>query len=247
MWRSDFRPDEIIPLDDLIVLYDFTYTRHAHTFRCLQSDGKQILFQASDEKDLNLWMSTINYAATFRTADLPLLKSPTHASSEIDACAIDLPHLKERPEPQTKLSTATSIYAASVSSSELGTISPVTQAASHLSAAENDNTQTQDLMFPRSTRSDLTSASSLLPVSTLGFITRGDIERVSASASSYSCQMPDSLFAVQNHRSRSRHQARTDCSCNRNKACSQYCDPGSVQWAHSTSSTASSRDCGSKR
>lgn len=65
-----FRPDLVLSLNDNIALYDSTYTKYPNVFRLLQTNGRQILFQAFDESDLNAWMAVINYSASFRTAGI---------------------------------------------------------------------------------------------------------------------------------------------------------------------------------
>lgn len=202
LWRSDFRPDEIISLDGLIVLYDFTYTRHTNTFRCIQPDGRQILFRASDEADLNLWMSTINYAATFRTAGIRLRMSPYDDRSDGD---LNLPQPKNQSLAQIKFSTATSIYAASISPSELGFMPAASRTDSGDSAADNVDGQMQDLMFPRAITSDLETWKEL-PRSMMHHATRGDIERVSTTQR-FLPSISDSVVAVQDNGARSCHQA----------------------------------------
>lgn len=66
-WLPEYRPDEIISLQDAIALYDFTYSRYPNVFRLILPSARQILLRATDEADLNLWMSTVNYGATFRS------------------------------------------------------------------------------------------------------------------------------------------------------------------------------------
>ncbi|KAF8912823.1 hypothetical protein CPB84DRAFT_1759590 [Gymnopilus junonius] len=64
---SSFRPDESISLKDSIAVYDCLYTKYKNTFRFILPDGRQILLQAVDEKDINEWISRINYASTFKS------------------------------------------------------------------------------------------------------------------------------------------------------------------------------------
>ncbi|EGN98293.1 hypothetical protein SERLA73DRAFT_91578 [Serpula lacrymans var. lacrymans S7.3] len=64
---SIFRPDELFSIKDAVAVYDKSYTKHVNAFRLVLADGRHILFQTSDEKELNEWISRINYASTFRS------------------------------------------------------------------------------------------------------------------------------------------------------------------------------------
>ncbi|KAJ3516784.1 hypothetical protein NLJ89_g903 [Agrocybe chaxingu] len=65
---SIFRPDELFSVKDAIAVYDRSYTKHKHTLRLVLADGRHILLQAADEKDMNEWISRTNYASTFKSA-----------------------------------------------------------------------------------------------------------------------------------------------------------------------------------
>ncbi|PFH54626.1 hypothetical protein AMATHDRAFT_177 [Amanita thiersii Skay4041] len=65
--HSAFRPDEWLAISESIAVYDKTYTKYDNTMRFVTSDGRQILLQATQEKELNEWISMINYASAFRT------------------------------------------------------------------------------------------------------------------------------------------------------------------------------------
>lgn len=111
-WRAEFKPDEMLPLNHMIGLYDFTYTRYANVFRCILPSGRQLLLRASDENSMNLWISTINYAATFRSAGIRL-RMPQGADQKGHRNET-LPEMPERwPLPSTKASAATTISAGS--------------------------------------------------------------------------------------------------------------------------------------
>ncbi|KAG6878425.1 hypothetical protein C0993_007026 [Termitomyces sp. T159_Od127] len=62
------RPDELLSVRGTIAVYDKSYNRHENTFRFLLPDGRQLLLQASSEKELNEWIAGINYASAFKTA-----------------------------------------------------------------------------------------------------------------------------------------------------------------------------------
>ncbi|KAG6911839.1 hypothetical protein DXG01_000086 [Tephrocybe rancida] len=81
-----FKPDELLSLRNAIAVYDKSYTRvsmlilpfkakphelyvkYDNTLRLLLFDGRQLLLQAPDEKELNEWVAGINYASAFKTA-----------------------------------------------------------------------------------------------------------------------------------------------------------------------------------
>ncbi|KAG5644739.1 hypothetical protein DXG03_007868 [Asterophora parasitica] len=63
-----FKPDELLSVKDAIAVYDKSYTKYSNTFRFLLADGRQLLLQASEEKELNEWVAGINYASAFKSA-----------------------------------------------------------------------------------------------------------------------------------------------------------------------------------
>lgn len=63
-----FNPDESISVKDCIAVWDESYAKHGNVFRFVMQDGRQFLLQASDDKDLNEWISRINYASSFKSA-----------------------------------------------------------------------------------------------------------------------------------------------------------------------------------
>ncbi|KAG7450349.1 uncharacterized protein BT62DRAFT_943257 [Guyanagaster necrorhizus] len=63
-----FNPDESISVKDCIAVWDEFYTKHRDVFRFVMHDGRQFLLQASNDKDLNEWVSRINYASSFKSA-----------------------------------------------------------------------------------------------------------------------------------------------------------------------------------
>ncbi|GLB36309.1 putative pleckstrin homology domain containing protein [Lyophyllum shimeji] len=63
-----FKPDELLSVKGAIAVYDKSYTKHANTFRFVLADGRQTLLQASHEKELNEWISAVNYASAFKSA-----------------------------------------------------------------------------------------------------------------------------------------------------------------------------------
>ncbi|KAF8167944.1 hypothetical protein B0H34DRAFT_683719 [Crassisporium funariophilum] len=67
-----FRPDELFSVKDSVAVYDRSYTKYPHTLRFVLPDGRHLLLQASGEKDLNEWISRINYASAFRSAGVKM-------------------------------------------------------------------------------------------------------------------------------------------------------------------------------
>ncbi|KAF9229474.1 hypothetical protein BS17DRAFT_723271 [Gyrodon lividus] len=67
---TSFRPDDVIPLKDALAVFDRSYTKHLNTFRLITHDRRHILFQTTDEKEMNEWISRINYASAFKTAGI---------------------------------------------------------------------------------------------------------------------------------------------------------------------------------
>ncbi|KAG6381326.1 hypothetical protein JVT61DRAFT_5736 [Boletus reticuloceps] len=67
---SSFKPDEIITLSDALAVLDRSYSKHLNTFRLTTRDGRHILFQTTEEKEMNEWISRINYASAFKTTGI---------------------------------------------------------------------------------------------------------------------------------------------------------------------------------
>ncbi|KAF9458202.1 hypothetical protein BDZ94DRAFT_1271283 [Collybia nuda] len=65
---SIFKPDELVSVKGAVAVFDKSYTKYENTFRFALSDGRQLLLQTSNEKDLNEWISIINYASAFKSA-----------------------------------------------------------------------------------------------------------------------------------------------------------------------------------
>ncbi|KAF8807560.1 hypothetical protein BYT27DRAFT_7138610 [Phlegmacium glaucopus] len=62
------RPDELFSLNDSIAVHDRSYSKYQYVLRFVLPDGRHLLLQASDKKDLNEWISRINYASAFKSA-----------------------------------------------------------------------------------------------------------------------------------------------------------------------------------
>ncbi|KIY45407.1 hypothetical protein FISHEDRAFT_49415 [Fistulina hepatica ATCC 64428] len=78
--RPLFRPDEVISVKDAVAVFDTSYTKAGDTFRLVIGDGRQYFVQAPDQRDLNQWVSRINYASAFKTAGLRM--RPTSMSGQ---------------------------------------------------------------------------------------------------------------------------------------------------------------------
>lgn len=178
-WHSDFRPDEVIPLNDVIALYDFTYTRYTHVFRCIQPSGRQILLQAETDSSLNSWISAINYAATFRSVGIRQRNDTSPGSIASRSMEGQLPRIPDHPrETLAKASVATSISAIStMASSDSGRTLNEAEPRQALDSPIRD-TSKHDLLFGRSTQSDLAGAFQTVDARSW-HATRGDIVRVS--------------------------------------------------------------------
>ncbi|GAA5940665.1 hypothetical protein JCM1841_002015, partial [Sporobolomyces salmonicolor] len=87
--QSPFKPDAVLSLAHTAAIYDSTYKRHPNVFRLVAPAGRQYLFQAHDADDLNSWLHAINYAASFKTANVrirtlqPIALRSSAASSPI--------------------------------------------------------------------------------------------------------------------------------------------------------------------
>ncbi|EJT51351.1 ARF guanyl-nucleotide exchange factor [Trichosporon asahii var. asahii CBS 2479] len=65
-----FQPDEVMSVKDCVAIYDRSYAATPYTFRLLMPGGNSYLLQASDEHQMNEWLTLINYASTFKTAGI---------------------------------------------------------------------------------------------------------------------------------------------------------------------------------
>ncbi|BGP17796.1 hypothetical protein JCM10213v2_005838 [Rhodosporidiobolus nylandii] len=81
--QTPFKPDAVLSLANSAAIYDSSYSKYRNVFRLVAGPaGRQYLFQAHDTDNLNSWMQAINYAASFKTANVrirplqPLLASP---------------------------------------------------------------------------------------------------------------------------------------------------------------------------
>ncbi|KIR30883.1 ARF guanyl-nucleotide exchange factor [Cryptococcus deuterogattii LA55] len=69
---THFKPDEVFPVKDCIAVFDKGFTTYPNTFRFVISQHQQYLMQASDEFEMNEWISLINYASAFKSAGIKM-------------------------------------------------------------------------------------------------------------------------------------------------------------------------------
>ncbi|GJE86030.1 Sec7 and PH-like domain-containing protein [Phanerochaete sordida] len=105
------RPDETVPLRDVVAVYDRSYTNSANTFRLVIPDGRHCLLQAKDEQDMNEWISYVNYAAAFKTAGVRMRSLGMSGKDiELTGQAAAASHLRDiqhrvRPAPAPRIKT----------------------------------------------------------------------------------------------------------------------------------------------
>ncbi|WVR08533.1 hypothetical protein IAU60_005588 [Kwoniella sp. DSM 27419] len=80
--QSSFRPDEVLPVKDCIAVYDRSYTAYPHTFRFVMPQSQQYLLQATDDDEMKEWITLINYASAFKTANLKM-KGPSMRKDQV--------------------------------------------------------------------------------------------------------------------------------------------------------------------
>ncbi|ORY63679.1 hypothetical protein BCR35DRAFT_187937 [Leucosporidium creatinivorum] len=68
--QTPFKPDAVLSLANSAAIYDATYAKYSNVFRLVAPAGRQYLFQAQTPSDLNSWLHAINYAASFKSANL---------------------------------------------------------------------------------------------------------------------------------------------------------------------------------
>ncbi|KAI0274709.1 hypothetical protein BC834DRAFT_1037375 [Gloeopeniophorella convolvens] len=90
------KPDEVLPLKDSVALYDRSDDKHHNSFLLTLSSGRHILLQAPSEKEMNSWLSFINYASAYRSAGIPL-RAPGLSGKDVElmGVAAAASHLRE--------------------------------------------------------------------------------------------------------------------------------------------------------
>ena len=71
-----FKPDFLIPTDDVVALADSSYKKHKNAFVLTRRNVFQEVLLADNEGDLNDWLAKLNYASTFRTAGVRMKGMP---------------------------------------------------------------------------------------------------------------------------------------------------------------------------
>ncbi|KAL6299012.1 hypothetical protein BKA93DRAFT_743112 [Sparassis latifolia] len=95
-------PDEFLTVKDAVAVYDRSYTQ-ARTLSLQRAYGRHFLMQAPDEKEMNEWISRINYASAFRTAGVRMralgMSSRDIELTGIAAAASHMRDLQHRASP----------------------------------------------------------------------------------------------------------------------------------------------------
>ncbi|OSX67658.1 hypothetical protein POSPLADRAFT_1176562 [Postia placenta MAD-698-R-SB12] len=90
------QPDEYVSVKDAVAVFDKSYIKHRHTLRLVMSDGRHFLLQAPDEKEMNEWISRINYASAFKTAGVRMrAQGMSYRDIELTGIAAADSHLRE--------------------------------------------------------------------------------------------------------------------------------------------------------
>ncbi|KAJ1655975.1 hypothetical protein IWQ61_004362 [Dispira simplex] len=64
------KPHTVIPTINGVCVLDSDYTKYPYVFRFVAGDGRQYLFRASSDDDVDDWMAKINYTAAFKTLEV---------------------------------------------------------------------------------------------------------------------------------------------------------------------------------
>ncbi|KAG1826129.1 uncharacterized protein BJ212DRAFT_1318177 [Suillus subaureus] len=101
------KPDEVLSVKDALAVFDRSYQKHSNTFRLALADGRQILFQASNELEINQWVSRINYASAFKSAGIRM-RPPGMTGREVTLTGVaaaqsHLQDLRVVQQPQPKI------------------------------------------------------------------------------------------------------------------------------------------------
>ncbi|KAI9706789.1 MAG: hypothetical protein M1820_004760 [Bogoriella megaspora] len=67
---TDFKPDTFLSTENAVALLDATYRRHKHAFTFIRHGGLEETFLADNESEMNDWLAKLNYASTFRSANI---------------------------------------------------------------------------------------------------------------------------------------------------------------------------------
>ncbi|KAI0321717.1 hypothetical protein OF83DRAFT_1050859 [Amylostereum chailletii] len=103
---SLLKPNEIFTVKDALAIYDKTYDKTDNTFTLILHDGRQLLLKATDETDMDQWISRINYASAFKTAGIrmrPLAISGKDV--QLMGVAAAASHLRDLKTPKAAVSS----------------------------------------------------------------------------------------------------------------------------------------------
>ncbi|GAA5880074.1 hypothetical protein JCM3774_003300 [Rhodotorula dairenensis] len=71
-YPGTFRPDAVLSLAHSVAIFDASYAKYRNVFRLVAPAGRQYLFQAHDTEELNAWVHAINFAASFKSANIKI-------------------------------------------------------------------------------------------------------------------------------------------------------------------------------
>ncbi|CAE6521715.1 unnamed protein product [Rhizoctonia solani] len=94
---SSLRPEEVVSLKDAIALYDVGYAKYTNVFRFILPTGRQQLLQATNEQDMNEWISRINYASALKSAGVRVRELTMNAEeSRATGVAAAVSHVRDQ-------------------------------------------------------------------------------------------------------------------------------------------------------
>jgi hypothetical protein len=105
---TGFQPDEVLSVKDCVAIWDRDYYDGAFTFRFIMPGGYQFLMQTLDEKEMNEWLTLINYASTFKSAGIRMRATAIDSGdAKLAGTAAAESHVKdlETGTPSPKVST----------------------------------------------------------------------------------------------------------------------------------------------
>ena len=82
---TSFDPDALMSMDDAVALHDSSYKRHKNALTFIKHGGFEEVFLANSESEMNDWIGKLNYAATFRTANIRMrgLPGPSYEGTRL--------------------------------------------------------------------------------------------------------------------------------------------------------------------
>ncbi|BGP33488.1 hypothetical protein JCM10296v2_005292 [Rhodotorula toruloides] len=156
-YPGSFKPDAVLSLANTAAIYDATYSKYRNVFRLVAPAGRQYLFQAHNEDELNSWLSAINFSAAFKSANIrirplqpafpsPLPSSPCPSLSPFqpqpafDSARVSTPEASSRPTtPRMIRSAAQDSLATAQSPQPLNDSSSTTPRSTWATPSQSDN------------------------------------------------------------------------------------------------------------